>query len=991
MATELTSTTFLSDYNDDYRDSDHYHRILFNSGRALQARELTQSQTIIQGELGRLAQFIVNEGAIFNNNGNLASGPNAFAYTYVKVNSLPTGYASLVNTTINDGDLSATVKAIIPATGGDPDTIMVKMTSGQAGGSTPGADTAQVKLFTAGSTLSTDLGNITVQSVSDAVGRGSVVQVPAFDTYAGGHLVSVEAQTLVIDKYDPKPSTVIGFVLSEQIITTADNIALYDNSGSTPNLTSPGADRLKITLTLTKEEDVPAGKTFYEVYKIVNGIATLIKTPDKVLSRLGDIVANRTQSITGNFIEYGGSGKGNFGVAVYKDSADDDYLTLRVDGGVAFISGHRIERDAIPPRRIQKPRSEANFITTETNVFGNARYGNYFLADSAKGLLGYMNDYTEVVLWNALGSSGDSVGNARIRHIDEFDNDYRIHVFDVTLSDSYGLNDVRSIGIDSVNTADLKAVSGNFELFDRAGNTLLFDIGDRERINEISNVTTVVGKIFTDTTNADGDGTISTGNPSVTFADVEQWIVQVDSSGELLTEVSVSSGGSGSDAATIANLPATSAVTVLAYENATLTRKTKTLKPSASTWEEESGLSLTNNEFTLSKVDIYKFNSVVDDDTGQDITYKFLFDNGQRDNFYQAGSGKLKSGATAPSGTVTVQYQYFQHSTPGSGSTGYFGGKASYPDVEYDKVPYYRASTGEVYSLNDVIDMRPIQNPSTGEYSGGISRIERLPRNGDTLTIGTLKSWNYRTDLVTLTQNGTVGYYVGTGSKSGGVDDVPVVSPTDMPLAKIILNPYTIDEYDLTISMYNNRGYKMSDIRKLDQRIGNVERISALTLTEMSLSALEVFDPETGTTLRQTQGVTGDGFRAYNQTYIDDPDNRSRIIRLGGEDNRLGPLTYVKAVGLTYDSDLSTGTVLKGNTIWPVYTEVVSVNQDKATRIENVNQFEIAQSIGSGVLIPEQDLWTERKKVSKSFNPASKTSLIDEGAILSTMADPEPK
>ena len=47
MATNVTQTTFLSQYNDDYRDSDHFHRILFNNGRALQARELTQSQTII--------------------------------------------------------------------------------------------------------------------------------------------------------------------------------------------------------------------------------------------------------------------------------------------------------------------------------------------------------------------------------------------------------------------------------------------------------------------------------------------------------------------------------------------------------------------------------------------------------------------------------------------------------------------------------------------------------------------------------------------------------------------------------------------------------------------------------------------------------------------------------------------------------------------------------------------------------------------------------
>ena len=51
MATTVLKNTFLSNYKDDYRDSDNYHRILFNSGRALQARELTQLQTIINKEI----------------------------------------------------------------------------------------------------------------------------------------------------------------------------------------------------------------------------------------------------------------------------------------------------------------------------------------------------------------------------------------------------------------------------------------------------------------------------------------------------------------------------------------------------------------------------------------------------------------------------------------------------------------------------------------------------------------------------------------------------------------------------------------------------------------------------------------------------------------------------------------------------------------------------------------------------------------------------
>ena len=46
MATTISNTTFSGTYKDDFLDSDNYHRILFNSGKALQARELTQSQTI---------------------------------------------------------------------------------------------------------------------------------------------------------------------------------------------------------------------------------------------------------------------------------------------------------------------------------------------------------------------------------------------------------------------------------------------------------------------------------------------------------------------------------------------------------------------------------------------------------------------------------------------------------------------------------------------------------------------------------------------------------------------------------------------------------------------------------------------------------------------------------------------------------------------------------------------------------------------------------
>ena len=64
MATTLTNTTFTTSYRDDYADSNNYNRILFNSGTALQALELTQMPTILQKQIERLGNNIFKEGAV---------------------------------------------------------------------------------------------------------------------------------------------------------------------------------------------------------------------------------------------------------------------------------------------------------------------------------------------------------------------------------------------------------------------------------------------------------------------------------------------------------------------------------------------------------------------------------------------------------------------------------------------------------------------------------------------------------------------------------------------------------------------------------------------------------------------------------------------------------------------------------------------------------------------------------------------------------------
>ena len=94
MATNLSNVTFSNVYKDDFADSDNFHRILFNSGKALQARELTQMQTIIQKEIERFGSNIFRDGGAVTG-GNITID-NKVEYVNLATNQLPSTPSTLV-------------------------------------------------------------------------------------------------------------------------------------------------------------------------------------------------------------------------------------------------------------------------------------------------------------------------------------------------------------------------------------------------------------------------------------------------------------------------------------------------------------------------------------------------------------------------------------------------------------------------------------------------------------------------------------------------------------------------------------------------------------------------------------------------------------------------------------------------------------------------------------------------------------------------------
>ena len=54
----------VSPYYDDFDENKNFHRVLFKPAVPLQAREITQLQTILQNQVEMFGQFQIKEGSI---------------------------------------------------------------------------------------------------------------------------------------------------------------------------------------------------------------------------------------------------------------------------------------------------------------------------------------------------------------------------------------------------------------------------------------------------------------------------------------------------------------------------------------------------------------------------------------------------------------------------------------------------------------------------------------------------------------------------------------------------------------------------------------------------------------------------------------------------------------------------------------------------------------------------------------------------------------
>ena len=303
MPTTYTEQTFPSTYKDDYDKSKNYHRILFNSGKALQARELTQLQTVIQKEITQLTGNLFEEGA--------AITPGSFRcdnkLEFIKIASstpFPSDPTTLegVEFSSSDNTIKFTVVSALAAENGDPDTLYVEYTQDSNGSETGTRVPAGDTLTSTGGDFTLNVQQINT-TTNPAVGLGSSIQVDEGHFFIQGRIVYCPPQRLVFRKYSNNASSRFGFTITQDIVTADDDVTLFDNQGATPNLTSPGADRYRIRLVLSDARVVTKDKIFIPIIEVSGGQIVSSVTASSGFKSIREEMATRTHETAGDYIK----------------------------------------------------------------------------------------------------------------------------------------------------------------------------------------------------------------------------------------------------------------------------------------------------------------------------------------------------------------------------------------------------------------------------------------------------------------------------------------------------------------------------------------------------------------------------------------------------------------------------------------------------------------------------------------------------------------
>lgn len=240
-------------YFDDFNEDNNFMRVLFRPGYAVQARELTQLQTILANQIEKFGNHIFKSGSpIVGGKISLDDKAN-YLILQSQYNGIDINPESFLNKVVISYNSSKAVRAkviAIDTSDSNAPVLVLKYLSGEFF-----SENDELKIF--GQNIFAKV------RTNSAVGRSYVASIQDGVYYFKGQFVKVNPQFLVLELFyrtgynsiinNVNPSYKIGIEFEDTIVDEIDDTSLLDPAQGSFNFQAPGATRYKITTHYQKE------------------------------------------------------------------------------------------------------------------------------------------------------------------------------------------------------------------------------------------------------------------------------------------------------------------------------------------------------------------------------------------------------------------------------------------------------------------------------------------------------------------------------------------------------------------------------------------------------------------------------------------------------------------------------------------------------------------------------------------------------------------
>ena len=390
----------------------------------------------------------------------------------------------------------------------------------------------------------------------------------------------------------------------------------------------------------------------------------------------------------------------------------------------------------------------------------------------------------------------------------------------------------------------------------------------------------------------------------------------------------------------------------------------------------------TGETITLSESGVTcQISSIIDGDIN--VTDKFIFEDGQRSTIYDYSRLKRKPNTIEPSRKLKVVFEYSSYSESDNGDI---------TTVDsYNQYDYCDLKTINGLKNSDIIDIRPrvsaytvsenVRSPfeSLGKTFSESQNSSRNILASDEDIILDYSIYLPRIDKIFLSKLGSFQLQLGEPSES---PEPPPSIDGSIEVATIAHQAYLCDLRSSSINLMDYKRYTMNDISKLETRIKNLEFYTTLSLLETTTSNLSIKD--SNGIDRFKSGFFVDNFSNIKPQLLGNKIKNS----IDDKSNELRPSSYTTEIGLLIGSRSLNGI---GSTINPNtdarfandligenirrssvtsdspgmgivtlnYEERLFLEQQFATRVENVTPYLDTRYDGNIDLNPSSDIWVD--------------------------------